>query len=299
MLDIRKSRRTTFTLIELLVVIAIIAILAAMLMPALERARESAQRAVCKSNLKQLHLGAEFYMMDYEGWMPQMGGFRFPGQWHAANPYNYTSRHTIDTFREYWNKPTRFCPNIAGWRESIPFNGDSYHDVNGIEWLNRDNYDEVYVNTGDPEDFMIWGYFSPMTDGQFVGRGLPKGAVSGRFCRPRDRGQGWHTAGFSQAYYYTPRMIPLYSDIVYRGSTMHAAAHGEVSGVGEGYGNVAGGNNVWNDGHVSWDEYGGSTSQWAFKDWGGVCRFGWWTNPWPSWTYIGSHVFYSQDPECP
>jgi len=48
------TKRGGFTLIELLVVIAVIAILMAILMPALNRAREQGKRAVCLSNLKQL-----------------------------------------------------------------------------------------------------------------------------------------------------------------------------------------------------------------------------------------------------
>src|SRR4051812_20755016 len=78
----RKHKHDGFTLVELLVVIGIIAVLIGILLPALNRARESSRRVKCLSNIRQISMAFFMYTGENKGWFPSVavfgGGLGYP-----------------------------------------------------------------------------------------------------------------------------------------------------------------------------------------------------------------------------
>jgi prepilin-type N-terminal cleavage/methylation domain-containing protein/prepilin-type processing-associated H-X9-DG protein len=184
------NNRRGFTLIELLVVIAIIGILAAMVFPVFARARESARKAVCLSNVKNITLAIHMYLGDYNDTLPPSDhtagaeeyfmaarGRGSCGRMTAANPY----LRWVVIFDEYVrNRDVWRCP-------SAQLVGGAGLIVDGVTyggWVDAwAAYTDLWVSDRDTYGPCLWayppGWGGEVTD-SFVQQRLAHTTASGR-----------------------------------------------------------------------------------------------------------------------
>jgi prepilin-type N-terminal cleavage/methylation domain-containing protein/prepilin-type processing-associated H-X9-DG protein len=148
-MDLRRQRG--FTLVELLVVIGIIAILMSMLMPALSRAKQKANRVNCLNNIRQVGMSATMYAGDHDGEYPRR--LSLTNSWiFRLEPY-YKTMKVLKCPADKWTEWRSFLINGFNdyWNESLP--AEDYQRVMSYDYPHGMKESNVKL----PTDTVLFG----------------------------------------------------------------------------------------------------------------------------------------------
>ncbi len=145
-------KKRAFTLIELLVVIAIIALLLAIILPSLQKIKESARIMMCKSNVRQMTLSFIIYADDFDGKLPHkpQGSLPYPHIWWeaASNASRPDNRIFFDGYLDgfilqeanVWTEgvdeapKVMYCPSVKGTNSKLFGYGRQWPNTEGTGW---------------------------------------------------------------------------------------------------------------------------------------------------------------------